>query len=109
MFKITCFIISYSMRLVLCIGLSDTKSEGNFVWDSTGKNLSPGYMSWAPDRPLNYCGTDSDCVAYNISSTLPAWVDLPCASHYSGICELQPTNSSRRSAQQGDTLFYGIV
>jgi len=85
----------FSTRLVLWIGLSDTSSETTFVWDSTGKNLSPGYMSWAPDHPLsNSCGGNtSDCVAYNIASALPAWVDLPCTNVYGGICELQPTST----------------
>ncbi len=100
-------ILSY-IRIVLWIGLSDIVSEKNFVWDSTGKKLSPGYMGWARLHPTNVnCGGDTlDCVAYNISNTLPAWVDRPCASNFSGICELQPANSSnRRSTQQGDAVL----
>jgi len=79
----------------LWIGLSDTASEANFIWDSTGKKLSPGYMGFAPGYPLSSCANDtSDCVAYDVSNGLPAWKDISCTSNYGGICELQPSNSS---------------
>ena len=97
--------MSYTILVRLWIGLSDTASEANFIWDSTGKKLSPGYMSWAPGYPLSYCETSNgDCVAYNISSTFPAWVDLNCTSNYGGICELQPLGSSKLT-QPGDDQF----
>ena len=106
MLTITCFIISFSMRIVLWIGLSESASEYNFVWDSTGKKLSPGYMSWAPGYPLSTCDSNtSDCVAYNIASALPAWTDLSCTSSYGGICELQPTINSSRLTKPGALNF----
>ncbi len=87
--------------LVLWIGASDTASEGSFIWDSTGRKMSPGYQSWAPGHPFSSCGdTSADCAAYNIASAIPAWIDLPCANAYGGICELQPVNSVR-SIQSG--------
>lgn len=89
------------------MGLSDSAKEGNFVWDSTGKNLSPGYMGWAEGHPVySSCGGSfTNCVSYDTSTALPAWIDANCDALYGGICELQPTNSSRRSTKQGDEFL----
>ncbi len=75
------------------IGASDTASEGTWVWDSTGKPMSPGYMAWAPGRPYSSCGTSYDCAIYSYTDiiTLSEWFDVPCSSSAGGgICELQP-------------------
>ena len=81
----------------LWIGASDTASEGIFIWDSTGKNMAPGYQGWIAGRPYANCGDPSaDCALYTTGSgsSLPKWIDLPCTNTYGGICELQPSNSS---------------
>jgi len=88
---------------VLWIGASDTVSEDTWVWESTGKNLSPGYMGWVPGFPTSTCSNNtSDCVGYYIGSTLPAWIDFSCTYSYGGICELQPENLFRSTHQSGD-------
>jgi len=82
--------------------LSDTDSEGRFVWNSTGKPMSPGYIGWAPGRPYStgdctYSCTQYlalDCAAYSTFSALPAWTDEVCSFRNGGICELQPSSSN---------------
>ena len=97
-----------SHRLALWIGASDTAIEGTWVWDSTGRKVSPGYMGWAPDHPLyDSCGGNtSDCAAYGIASALPSWVDLPCTNGYGGICELQPVRSTQSIKPAGKFIAY---
>ncbi len=93
----------------LCIGASDSflegYREGTFVWESTGKNMSPGYQGWAPGYPLTNCVTEKyDCMSNdycNISILHGcmdmdfAWIDTSCSSNFGGICELQPTDFSK--------------
>ncbi len=85
------FYLVYSVS-DLWIGASDSASEGTFVWDSTGKKMSPGYQGWYPEFPFPSCVDSSyDCVV--ISTTFPAWYNQKCSSYsLGGICELQPTN-----------------
>ncbi len=76
------------------MGLSDSAKEGNFVWDSTGKNFTPGYMGWAKSDPVySSCAgsTNANCVVYDTSTALPAWIDANCDAPYGGISELQPS------------------
>jgi len=71
------------------IGLSETVGEGTFIWDSTGKRLSPGYQAWYPGEPTSDCSGDYyACVYYG--GTFPGWVDGLCGYAIGGICELQP-------------------
>ena len=75
------------------IGATDVDIEGAFVWDSTGKKLVPGFVSWIPGSPTSYgCGGEFyDCAYYARAATsVPAWDDYDCASVNGGICELQP-------------------
>jgi len=83
-------------RLDLWLGASDTTSEGTYVWDSTGKPMSPGYQGWGPGGPVSDCrGSSYDCLVYSRSyTTLPAWYEGVCTTLLGGICELQPSNSS---------------
>lgn len=77
----------------LWLGASDTASEGQFIWDSTGKKMVPGYVGWYPGYPQSACGTSTfDCAVYNTYQTLPAWVDDFCSDKLGGICELQPNH-----------------
>jgi len=96
----------------LWIGASDTSKEGTFIWDDSGKALTPGYQGWLPGHPYSSCGNSTaDCAAYNISSSLPAWGDFPCTSSYGGVCELQPANnaSSRSIQQPGDSIIIDSI
>lgn len=84
----------------LWIGASDSflegYREGTFVWESTGKNMSPGYQGWAPGYPLTNCVTENyDCVMITVTYPFPAWIDTSCSSNFGGICELQPTDFSK--------------
>lgn len=81
----------------LWVGANDRISEGTFVWDSTGKKLSPGYQGWRPGYPVSSCMTSNyDCVMITDSSnTFPSWIETACSSNFGGICELQPTYSSK--------------
>jgi len=66
-------------------------------------------MSWAPGYPLSICASNtSDCMAYTIDNGLPAWVDFNCTSNYGGICELQPSSSSR-SIKPGAKLIFSMA
>ncbi len=83
------------------IGLSDTTSEGTWLWDSTGKKMSPGYVGWIPSRPISTgvaccstCEPNYDCAYYGKYTSLPAWHDETCSNNHGGICELQPSSSS---------------
>ena len=86
----------FSLILDFWIGAKDESSEGIFVWNSTGKNLSPGYQGWSPGYPISLCATNKyDCVVITTSYQFPAWIDTSCSSNFGGICELQPTDFSK--------------
>lgn len=73
------------------VGASDTASEGNYVWDSTGKKMVPGYVGWYNGYPVYTCSDGAaDCALYNTYATLPAWIDYQCTGKWGGICESQP-------------------
>ncbi len=58
------------------IGLTDTASEGTYVWTS-GEAF--GYTNWHGGEPNNI--GDEDYVAYDLRSSLWKWNDLPNDSH----------------------------
>ncbi len=90
---IYCFYLIRTPFAVLFLGASDSASEGKFIWDSTGRVMSPGYQGWATGYPTCACGTTSnDCLVYGTSTnnTLPSWIDASCTASYGGICESQP-------------------
>lgn len=84
------------------IGASDSASKGAWVWDGSGKKLSPGYQGWMPGYPKSTCkfASNYDCAVYywdycpQCIISLPRWYDLECTNNYGGICELQPSNLS---------------
>ncbi len=86
-------ITQFLLQPDIWIGASDSVSEGAWIWDSTGKPMSPGYQGWLPGRPESTCagGSNYDCALYRYgSSSLPMWDDFPCTNTFGGICELQP-------------------
>ncbi len=66
------------------IGLTDLKTEGEFVWASNG--LKPNYTNWANEEPNG--GMIEDCVNLNYAYQKRTWNDLSCdASDVLALCE----------------------
>jgi len=78
----------------LWIGASDTTDEGKWIWDSTGKPMSPGYQGWKPGYPgLSCLASSYDCALYSTFTTYnTSWQIGICSNVGGGICELQPSN-----------------
>ena len=78
------------MRLDYWIGLSDSASEGTWLW-LNGNRANPDDGSlWGPSRPqTGSSGNDRDCAAAFFqrgSSGLLVWDD-PCRYGYRALCE----------------------
>jgi hypothetical protein len=66
------------------IGLTDQKTEGKFVWTSTGKEA--WYTNWNEDEPNVEETNDEDCVFVRKSDR--TWEDFSCsASDIFALCE----------------------
>ncbi|KAK4010216.1 hypothetical protein OUZ56_019366 [Daphnia magna] len=68
--------------------LSDVKQEGNWVWETTGAPLIPGYQNWNIGEPNSASG-EEDCMAFP-SASQRGWYDDSCNDAHSGTCVLHP-------------------
>ncbi|XP_060565850.1 neurocan core protein-like isoform X3 [Ruditapes philippinarum] len=65
------------------IGLNDIKTEGDFVWVSSGNTASGVYTKWAPTEPNDTLGNE-DCVELYSTGD---WKDRDCSEAWHYICE----------------------
>lgn len=63
------------------IGLSDLKTEGQFLWESTSEPIS--FNNWGPHDPNNIKGIEH-CVLINWERQ---WVDAPCNWKKTFVCQ----------------------
>ncbi|XP_060565849.1 neurocan core protein-like isoform X2 [Ruditapes philippinarum] len=68
------------------IGLNDIKTEGDFVWVSSGNTASGVYTKWAPTEPNDTLGNE-DCVELYSTGD---WKDRDCSEAWHYICEKLP-------------------
>ncbi|KAI9559856.1 hypothetical protein GHT06_013863 [Daphnia sinensis] len=64
--------------------LTDWPNEGDWVWESTGVHLYPGYSNWGTGQPDS--NGDEDCMTLRYDK----WNDHICGWEFSAICELNP-------------------
>ena len=79
------------------IGLTDTASEGNFVWGSSG--AVPLYTNWNSGEPNDY-GAGEDCTELRTDGT---WNDMPCTSLFQAVCE-SPSVTGNGADADGDGI-----
>ena len=65
------------------MGASDRKSEGKWVWETSGKFLTDGFTAWGPGGPDDKDG--EDCLEWNIYAGV--WNDAPCGQKLPFVCE----------------------
>ncbi|XP_041377134.1 macrophage mannose receptor 1-like [Gigantopelta aegis] len=63
------------------IGLTDSRTEGVFVWDD---ERVASFTKWKPGEP-NDMGGDEDCVL--LQTIFKKWIDFPCTVAMEYICE----------------------
>ena len=71
------------------IGITDTESEGSYVYDSNGKSITfnpPWYIDLSRGHKFPH-GTGSNCIALNNAFNAYTF-DLPCVDTYASLCEL---------------------
>ena len=71
------------------IGITDTESEGSYVYDSNGKSITfnpPWYVDLSRGHKFPH-GTGSNCIAINNAGNAYTF-DLPCLDTYASLCEL---------------------
>ena len=83
------------------IGLTDSKSEGD--WRLASSGLRPSYLNWHEDQPDNK-GGDEDCAQIRIvpySFWKATWSDIDCNSttafpwiNMHALCEFSPSKES---------------
>jgi len=67
------------------IGLSDTDTEGTFVWED-GSGLS--FTAWANYEPSDTWGYE-DCVSTDSSGIAGAWADQGCSQWMPYVCQVE--------------------
>jgi len=73
------------------IGLSDSATEGTFLWldgseaCASGKINGPPYCHWRASRPTG--GTGENCVRMEADRGSGEWNDLPCDFTLPFVCE----------------------
>ena len=85
------------------IGLTDSKSEGD--WRLASSGLRPSYLNWHEDQPNNVGGKEH-CARISSWKEMDKWFDTDCNSDkgYPGICEFDPTTgnlSTENIAKEG--------
>lgn len=69
--------------------LTDQQGEGNWIWETTGAPMIPGYVNWNSGEPSG-AGLfgEEDCMAF--PEFEGGWNDVDCYVEKAGICELHP-------------------
>ena len=73
------FVVQYGN--IIWMGLTDLKTEGNFLWNSTGLELN--FTSWFWSQPPNTISYS--CVLF--SGSIGEWQNSNCASLQPTVCQ----------------------